>query len=262
MMNSNNKGNKSNNRQLLTAFLKRNGYTGSGCDAETSNPEVCKSSIVVDLVAADETTVGTEETQLLSDNGSYVTSPSDTESVSTSTTRTSITHPPTSSRQARLRKLSGKRISLRQAMLERYNQRQAALEEMDDYDVIQKLRDYDCGSTLATLETSSMDFTLDPAESGSADDDDNRSNKNEMQQMEEVMMMLQDKLGFSPVAVVGSQHPRLSSVSALPFEENDEATDDGDELQKEMKEMESIMSAMKKGCGFKPVPISGRVTSC
>ena len=237
-----------------------------GCHGMASPPshQICK--------GGDETTVGTHEDLSLSMSFHSVSS----DAGSVSTTRSSITHPPTSSRQARLRKLNGKRMSLREAMLDRYNKRQADLEECDDYDVIQRLRDYDCGSTLATLESSSMDFTMDPApgSSSSSVEEERNTAKNEAQEMEDVMKILQAKLGFSPVAVVGSQHPRLSSIITLPFDEADEKqeevddqvvseecgsnNDDDDDLRKEMEEMESVMLAMKNALGFKPVPMVGR----
>ena len=240
----------------------------------STHHQVCKRS-------EETTTVGTYEDLSLSVSLHSVSSDA---GGSVSTTRSSMTHPPTSSRQARLRKLNGKRMSLREAMLDRYNKRQADLEDCDDYDdVLHKLRDFDCGSTLATLESSSMDFTLDPAASASSssveeEDDDERNTstkKSEAQEMEDVMKILQAKLGFSPVAVIGSQHPRLSSITALPFDEavekvveevdgEDEteekcaSNNEDDDLRKEMEEMESVMLAMKNALGFKPVPMGGR----
>ena len=151
-----------------------------------------------------------------------------------------ISHPPTSTRQTRLRKLdvvggcggdgdgtsgtsssSCKRMSLRQAMLQRYNNKSSS--GMVSSGITRrrssalKLVPFgDDDSTLAT-EPSSMELspTMSPTPSAFHREElpiMSPELKKEMDEMDDVMRILKDKLGFKPVAIVGSRHESFSSL--------------------------------------------------
>ena len=174
------------------------------------------------------------------------------------TSSSTISHPPTSSRQSRLRKLDGggdggngsscRRMSLRQAMLQRYNKHTSSSSSIPSgirrrrSSSIKHLPFGDDDSTVATAEPSSMDFSIaggsshsplqsppmspaaSPAPStssgcaGPADETPiSPELKKEMDEMDDVMRILKDKLGFQPVAIVGSRNASLPSLPPLPM---------------------------------------------
>ena len=166
-----------------------------------------------------------------------------------------ISHPPTSTRQTRLRKLdvggcgdgdnnggggasssSCKRMSLRQAMLQRYNNKMASSSSSSSSSsgmvtsggmsrrrssALKRVPFGDDDSTLAT-EPSSMELspTMSPASTIPAFHGEvpmSPELKKEMDEMDDVMRILKEKLGFKPVAIVGSRHESFSSLPPLPM---------------------------------------------